>query len=511
VAYSPLKVLLDDVRAWGSAQGLQSFHLGGGVGAREDSLFQFKRRFSPLVHEFRIGSWILKPTEYRDLENKWRKFYTERGIAVENPEFFPIYRHRPGPPTNAALAQTIGSRLSRKPQKDESQEARPTRRVPLPQGAAMSKDMNVLLTCAGRTLSLVHFFQEALGRRGRAIPCDVSGIAPALAAAEHKVVVPPLDSPEYYDVLLSICREQGVRLIVSVNDLELGGLAWNAPRFLEEGTIPVVASPEVIATCHDKWAAFRWLRTCGIPTPETYLTLADARLAISNGTLHFPLLVKPRWGSRSIGIELVESERELELALEWGKIQIRRTILAKLNQQDPAHAFIIQEHIDGQEYGIDVVNDLNGNHVATFARRKLAMRGGSTDRAISVAEPRLERLGKSLGERLTHLGNCDCDVMATDRGCFVVDMNPRFGGGYPFSHLAGANLPAALIAWAGGTDPDPKWLQCQPGVLSSRYEGVMVVEREVPANTPGKYASMQQSEAPIPISEHREVHSGLDG
>ena len=61
VAYSPLKILLDDVRAWGTSRGLKAFHLGGGLGGREDTLYQFKRKCSPLTHEFYTGSWILDP------------------------------------------------------------------------------------------------------------------------------------------------------------------------------------------------------------------------------------------------------------------------------------------------------------------------------------------------------------------------------------------------------------------------------------------------------------------
>ena len=357
--------------------------------------------------------------------------------------------------------------------------------------------MNVLLTGAGRRNYLVHYFQEALGQRGGVIACDASASAPALVRADEQMVVPAMDHPDYFDVLLSICREKRVRLIVSGNDLELAGLARHAPRFRDVGAIPLVASPEVVATCLDKWAAFRWLRARGLATPKTYVTLADAKVAIARGALQFPVLIKPRWGTSSIGVELVESEHELELAHQWGKILIRRTILAKLNQAAPEHAFVIQEHIDGQECGMDVVNDLKGNYVATLARRKLAMRAGNTDRAISVAEPRLDRLGKVLGQRLGHIGSVDCDVMVTDENCFVLDINPRLGGGYPFSHMAGANLPAALIAWAEGAEPDPAWLRCKPGVLSSKYDAVIVMamDHQVPGKVVGLSIGTAEADA----------------
>jgi carbamoyl-phosphate synthase large subunit len=341
-----------------------------------------------------------------------------------------------------------------------------------------------------------------------AIACDASDNAPALAAAQEEILVPSVDHPDYFDVLLSICRERHVRLIVSVNDLEIMGLARRASSFHDAGTIPIVASPEIVATCHDKWAAFRWLRAHGLQTPETYASLADARTAIARGVLRFPLMIKPRWGSRSIGIEVVENERELELALEWGKIQIHRTILAKMSQADPDNAFVIQECIEGQEYGIDVVNDLKGQYAATLARRKLAMRGGNTDRAVSVIEPRLEDLGKALGRHLAHPGSVDCDVMVTDKGCFVLDINPRFGGGYPFSHQAGANLPAALIAWADGEEPDPSWLRSVPGVLSSRYDGLMMVDRAFPVGAASGQPSIQNGSGPdtdVLTKQFREV------
>ncbi len=334
-----------------------------------------------------------------------------------------------------------------------------------------------MLTCAGRRNYLVRFFQDALGGRGQMMACDSSESAPALAEADRHFLVPPVHEPGYFDVLLSICRTHHVRLLLSVNDLELVRLAHEAPRFQDIGTIPVIASPQAVATCLDKWSAFQFLKAGNIPTPGTYLSPADARGALARGDIRFPLLIKPRWGSASVGIEHVETDRELELAYEWGQIQARRTApMAEMAQRDSDSRLVIQERLAGQEYGMDVVNDLAGGYVCTLGRRKLGMRAGETDRAVTVTEPRLERLGEEIGQRLAHVGNLDCDVLATDQGWLVLDLNPRFGGGYPFSHLAGANLPAALIAWANRDQPDPAWLRARPGVLGSK--GICMVIKE---------------------------------
>src|SRR5947209_1962877 len=112
--------------------------------------------------------------------------------------------------------------------------------------------MNIMLTCAGRRNYLVQYFKQALGERGQVLACDSSASAPALAEADQRFLVPPIDQDDYVDVLLSICRTHKVRLLLSVNDLELGGLARQASQFRAAGVFPVIASAPVIATCMDK-------------------------------------------------------------------------------------------------------------------------------------------------------------------------------------------------------------------------------------------------------------------
>lgn len=126
---------------------------------------------------------------------------------------------------------------------------------------------------------------------------------------------------------------------------------------------------------------------------------------------------------------------------------------------------IIQPFSDGQEYGVDIVNDINGNFAACFVKYKVAMRSGETDVAETVVFPQIEAVVRKISSVTQHPGNMDTDFFVTDNGkIFLLEMNPRFGGGYPFSHEAGANVPAALIAWAKGEEPDPYWLKIKSGV-----------------------------------------------
>src|SRR5262249_4479410 len=132
---------------------------------------------------------------------------------------------------------------------------------------------------------------------------------------------------------------------------------------------------------------------------------------------------------------------------------------------------LVQERLAGVEYGIDVINDLQGRHVTTFARRKVQMRGGNTDRAVTVESAQLDALGRTLGERLGHIGCLDCDVFVfPDASPVAVDLNPRFGGGLLFSHMAGANLAKALVAWRQGTTPSSSALTPRPNVHVSKFE-----------------------------------------
>jgi carbamoyl-phosphate synthase large subunit len=329
--------------------------------------------------------------------------------------------------------------------------------------------INILLTCAGRRNYLVDYFRQALAGRGQVFASDAALSAPALQEADRAFLVPAVTDPDYFNILLGICRENHVRLLFSLNDLELPLLARQRYQFLAIGTIPVVSSPTVVDLCFDKWATWNFLQEIGVPTPLTFISLPEAQAALSRNELAFPLVVKPRWGTASFGIDYPESTEEMTLSWELGRMRLHRSYLMAASA-DKECCLIAQEKVTGTEYGLDIVNDLEGHHVTTFVKRKLAMRAGETDKAITVSHPALEAVGRRIGEALRHIGNLDCDVFVDGERFWVLELNPRFGGGYPFTHRAGPNLPAALIAWAQGEEVDTRWLTLTPDVATAKCD-----------------------------------------
>lgn len=308
--------------------------------------------------------------------------------------------------------------------------------------------MNIFFTCAGRRTYLLKYFKEQLGDEGLIIGGDMQLTAPALSAADVKVQLPAVYADNYIDTLLNVCKEHKVNMLISLNDLELPILSAHKQCFQDIGVIAVVSPSDVVDICFDKIKTADFITSLGLKSPKTYVNLKQAKEAIQNGDLTFPLILKPRWGSGSIGIEIVDDMDELEMVYQLLQHKVKKSILATASQGD--EYIMIQQLIKGKEYGLDIMNDFHGNHVAVSVKQKLAMRAGETDKAITVDNVTIREIGATIGKALKHIGNLDCDILEENGDYYVLELNPRFGGGFPFSYEAGVNLPGALISWAKG-------------------------------------------------------------
>jgi len=335
--------------------------------------------------------------------------------------------------------------------------------------------MNILFTCAGRRTYLLKYFKEDMTPGDRVVATDMQLSAPALQAADVKLQVPAVYDPKYIDITLNICKEQKIDALISLNDLELPILAENKAKFEGLGVKVIVSDPQVIDIAFDKYKTAQWVESIGLNAPKTYVTLASAKEALAKGEIAFPLFMKPRWGSGSIGLETIDDMEELDIYYHLLMKKIKKTILATASVGD--EYIMIQEKLTGKEFGLDVMNDLEGNNVAVSVKQKLAMRAGETDKAITVDIPEVYEMGRKIGENLKHIGNLDVDIMQRANGDYcVLELNPRFGGGYPFSYEAGVNMPKAIIQWVKGEKVNAAILKPEIGRMFAKNDYLMEIK-----------------------------------
>ena len=334
--------------------------------------------------------------------------------------------------------------------------------------------MNILFTCAGRRTYLLKYFKENMSLEDKIVATDMQLSAPALQAADVKLQVPAVYDPKYIDITLDICKEHKIDALLCLNDLELPILAENKSKFESLGVKVIVSDPEVIDVCFDKYKTAQWVESIGLNAPKTYVTLASAKEALAKGEIAFPLFMKPRWGSGSIGLETIDDMEELDIYYHLLMKKIKKTILATASVGN--EYIMIQEKLTGNEFGLDVMNDLDGNNVAVSVKQKLAMRAGETDKALTVDLAVVREMGAAIGRNLKHIGNLDVDIMQRANGDYcVLELNPRFGGGYPFSYEAGVNMPLAILKWLKGEEVDSRILQPTYGKMFAKNDYLVEV------------------------------------
>lgn len=309
----------------------------------------------------------------------------------------------------------------------------------------MNKELNVLLTSVGRRSYMVSFFQEALKDIGK-VHAGNSEFTYAMEIADKAILTPLIHEKNYISFLINYCIKNNINVIVPLFDIDLSVLAKNKQKFFKKNIKVIVSSYKVTQICNDKWLAYNFLVKNKFNAPKTFIDIKEVERKIKNKQIFFPLIIKPRWGMGSIAIFQANNMEEVSVLYKKTKEDILNTYLKYESRADCQKNVIIQEKIIGQEYGLDVVNDLNGNYIGTFPKKKLAMRAGETDCAVSMKNNGLIDLGKKIGVALKHIGNLDVDCFVVKKKKYVLEMNCRFGGGYPFSHLAGVNVPKIIIS-----------------------------------------------------------------
>lgn len=313
--------------------------------------------------------------------------------------------------------------------------------------------MNILLTSTGRRSYLVDYFKSALAGRGSVYAAN-SNYTYALSCADDFVITPLIYSDEYIPFLINYCNEKEISVIISLFDIDLPQLSKNIEKFRIHGIQVIVSDFNVIDICNDKWLTYEFLVENAISTPLTYIEKSKAIEAIEENKLQFPVILKPRWGMGSIGIYKADSIEEVDIFYRKIQREIADSYLKYESKSDLDRAVLIQQCIKGREFGIEVINDLDSNYVNTLCKEKIAMRSGETDQAVTLKSNELSELGHKLSTTLGHVSILDVDCLEENSHFYILEMNARFGGQYPFSHLAGANIPKQILNWINGEETD---------------------------------------------------------
>jgi len=303
--------------------------------------------------------------------------------------------------------------------------------------------MNILISSIGTRRYLIEHFKDALGSGGQVFAADADKFAPSLGYADRSFVIPRADSDGYCDALLQIHRDHRLDAVLSINDLELPFLAAARDELTAHGIRALISEPDIIDICFDKYRTYRFCAEQGIPVPRTYLcTESDAvQSDLERGELSLPVLAKPRRGSRSVGIYMIDDADTL--------IQTMREVAD--DGCDDTGKNMFQQYIDSDQYSLHILNDYSLTPVSVVGMVNIGrhMRG-ETFQIRSVKDPRLLDLGLKLGTALKHLGPMSADVHRINDTYVVLEMNPRLSGCYSLSHFANRNFTRNIVSILSG-------------------------------------------------------------
>lgn len=323
---------------------------------------------------------------------------------------------------------------------------------------------NVLILSAGRRVELVEAFQQALQRHFPSAHVFTTDLHATLSAAcrvsAQSFKAPRVTEPSYVDYLLKLCVKEKIGLVVPTIDTELNVLAVNKARFEAKGIHLVISDPELVAVCRDKRATADTYARLNIDQPKIY----------DKDNIKFPSFCKPYDGSCSIGaLPLYTPDMLTQELLD-----------------DEKNMFMELVGKEYSEYTIDAYYDRHSKLCCLVPRERLEIRAGE----VSKGATRKNYVYHYLRQRLVELGGA--------RGCITVqvfanpqtqsikalEINPRFGGGYPLAHAAGADYPDWLIReyLLGETlDFYEGW---KNNLLMLRYDAKIIVDEQLDETIP---------------------------
>ena len=317
--------------------------------------------------------------------------------------------------------------------------------------------MNILILSAGTRNKIVQYFAREIGKEGTVVATDMSNIAPAVYEADKFYQVPRMTDSGYIDVIFDICKKEKIDAVLTLIDPELSLLAENKGKFKELGVTVIGSEYELCELCLNKWDMYNWLASHGYKCAKSYDDKEKFFADVDAGKISYPVFVKPICGSASISISKVYDRETVE------------------NLFAHTEGLMIQEFLNGQEIGADCYIDMvSGELVSVFTKKKLVMRAGETDKAVSFKDEKLFALIEKFVCEAGFSGQIDIDIFDINGEYYISEVNPRFGGGYPHAYECGCNHMKLINNNLKGIANEKNIGAYEEGIYMMKYNEVMV-------------------------------------
>ena len=318
--------------------------------------------------------------------------------------------------------------------------------------------MNILVLSAGTRNKIIQYFKKELKGEGKVIATDCSNLAPAIYEADKFYITSRIDEEGYLESILDICVKEKIDTLFTLIDPEISLISKNIDKFKAIGVHPIVSDYDKVEMCFDKYEMYKFLKENNFQTAKSYIDKEEFYNDVNNGNISFPVFVKPVKGSASLNISKVTSKEELDVL--W--------------QQ--ADNLMIQEFMNGQEYGADVYIDMISKEpAAIFVKKKIKMRAGETDKSVSFKDEKLFNLITEFVKKAGFKGIIDIDIFDVNGEYYISEVNPRFGGGYPHAYESNVNVPKMIINNIEGVQNEPQIGNYDEGIYMMKYNEVKIV------------------------------------
>ncbi|MFZ2462167.1 MAG: ATP-grasp domain-containing protein, partial [Caldibacillus thermoamylovorans] len=313
--------------------------------------------------------------------------------------------------------------------------------------------MNFLFCSVGRRAELIKNFKESLNNDSKIIATDCNNTAPALYFADKQYIVPKITDKKYLTTIMEICEKENINAILTFIDPEIEILAKNRESFESIGVEVLAPYLETAKLCFDKFEMYKYLVENNIKTIRTYADLNSFNSDYKNGDCNFPVFVKPRTGSGSVGARKVSSYEEL------------KSIFNKECN------LIIQEFMDGDDIDADVyIDTISHKPVSIFAKKKLETKIGGANKTISFKDNKLFKLIEEVVTKFQFNGPIDIDFFYKDGEYYLSEINPRFGGAYLHAYGCGVDFIKLIVNNLNGIENDPEFGNYDEDVLMMMYD-----------------------------------------